>query len=276
MAKPSTVSNGQTIDAGHINDGYDWTDELVHDLPWKESVFRAADVNVDVVSAPATIDGAAISPVWTLESRRVLLLNQTNPIENGPWVWVDAAQPMVRPDDFTTAVQARCSVFRVRAGTYAEQMWTVTGDPDPGTSSVSLARVDVDAAKGYRLDEFAAATNPIQIVDGVAVTDAATVQQTSSFLAVDAKTANYTLTLSDVGKLITTDSNVTIPNNSNQAIPVGSQIGILATGGTPNVVDQSSVTLNGETTGAASLLMTVHQIVVATKIGPDVWNISGV
>lgn len=108
-----------------------------------------------------------------------------------------------------------------------------------------------------------------------ASTKAYTDMRAATFAAVDAKTAPYTLVADDVGKLITTNSDVTIPADAT-VIPVGSQVAILATAGTPNVLDAAGVTLNGETTGAASLPMTVHQIVVATKIAANTWNVSGV
>lgn len=97
---------------------------------------------------------------------------------------------------------------------------------------------------------------------------------------VSTKVAAFTpSTLADAGWLFVMDGDFdfTIPANATVAHPVGTQIGfLLAEGHTGNIVDEAGVTLNGETAGAGSLAMTPHQLVVATKLATDQWNVSGV
>jgi hypothetical protein len=70
-----------------------------------------------------------------------------------------------------------------------------------------------------------------------------------STLSIVEKNASYTLVLSDKDKLIEMNSssanNLTVPLNSAQAFPVGSQINILQTGtGQTTVAATSGVTIN--------------------------------
>ena len=70
-----------------------------------------------------------------------------------------------------------------------------------------------------------------------------------STLSIVEKTASYTLVLSDKDKLIEMNSSsansLTVPLNSAQAFPVGSQINILQTGtGQTTVAATSGVTIN--------------------------------
>jgi hypothetical protein len=70
-----------------------------------------------------------------------------------------------------------------------------------------------------------------------------------STLSIVEKTASYTLVLSDKDKLIEMNSSsansLTVPLNSAQAFPVGSQINILQTGtGQTTVAAASGVTIN--------------------------------
>jgi hypothetical protein len=70
-----------------------------------------------------------------------------------------------------------------------------------------------------------------------------------STLLIAEKTASYTLVLSDKDKLIEMNSSsandLTVPLNSEQAFPVGSQINILQTGtGQTTVAATSGVTIN--------------------------------
>jgi hypothetical protein len=70
-----------------------------------------------------------------------------------------------------------------------------------------------------------------------------------STLSIVEKNASYTLVLSDKDKLIEMNSssanNLTVPLNSSEAFPVGSQINILQTGtGQTTVAATSGVTIN--------------------------------
>jgi len=71
-----------------------------------------------------------------------------------------------------------------------------------------------------------------------------------SILNINEKTSSYTLVLSDKDKLIEMNSSsgntLTVPLNSSQAFPVGSQINILQTGTGQTTIDpvDSGVTIN--------------------------------
>lgn len=97
-------------------------------------------------------------------------------------------------------------------------------------------------------------------------------------LATNARTASYTLVLADSGKLVemgvASANNLTVPLNSSQAFPVGTQIHILQTGaGQTTIVPTSGVTINSE--GAKLKLKGQWAAATLVKRATDTWVVFG-
>jgi hypothetical protein len=94
----------------------------------------------------------------------------------------------------------------------------------------------------------------------------------------DAKTASYTLVLSDLGKVIrmnlSTANNLTIPPNSSVAFPIGSVINIVQIGtGQTTIVAGSGVTLRSESSKLK--VKARYALCGAVKIGTNEWVVFG-
>lgn len=92
-------------------------------------------------------------------------------------------------------------------------------------------------------------------------------------------TANYTLTLSDNAGAVITDNasanNVTIPNNSDVAFLIGTQITLIQKGvGQTSILAAAGVTLNFEFTSANKLIKQ-NSFAYALKIGTNEWMVTG-
>lgn len=144
---------------------------------YKESVLCASTANVNIASAPATIDG--IAPVSG--SSRVLLKNQTAPAENGIYIWNGAAAAMTRATDADADAELTSGSFvPVEQGTAnADTNWQLTTvDPVIGTTAITFSQFGSGAG-------FAAPTTQADAsaaVEGVATT----VMRSDAQLSVDA------------------------------------------------------------------------------------------
>lgn len=99
MVDPTSAQDGATKA---------YVDSVVHGLNWKDNVRAASTANVTVASPGASIDSVALAV-----SDRVLLKDQTDPIENGIYVWNGAATPMTRSADADTFPKLEAAVVRV-------------------------------------------------------------------------------------------------------------------------------------------------------------------
>lgn len=134
--KLTEVGDG-TVDTDGVNLAQ--VRQFIRDLDWKQSVRVASQVNVNVASPGASIDGVALSA-----GNRVLLKAQTAGAENGLYDWQGAAVPMIRSADadVNTEVTAGMVVI-VEEGTNADQLWLLTTN-NPiiiGTTVLSFARL---------------------------------------------------------------------------------------------------------------------------------------
>jgi hypothetical protein len=94
----------------------------------------------------------------------------------------------------------------------------------------------------------------------------------------DRKTADYTLVLTDAGKVIEinsgSDENVTIPPNSSVAFPTGTQIVVVRLGaGAVTIVEGSGVTTRSD--GDKNKIKTQYSSCVLIKHETDEWYILG-
>lgn len=93
-------------------------------LAWKPSVRAASTANVNLASAPASIDGVALAA-----NDRVLLKNQTTGSENGIYVYAATGSALTRATDMDTAAETSAATVLVTEGTAnKDTAWTQTAD----------------------------------------------------------------------------------------------------------------------------------------------------
>lgn len=145
------------VDGYH--EGYFWYNELTGDVfickdattgaadwvvvnkqvTWLEACRVASTANVNISSAPASIDGITLS-----QDDRVLLKNQTAGAENGIYVFNGAGSAMTRATDFDEDYEAEAAVtLLVQEGdTQADTFWVLTTDLPItiGTTALTFVR----------------------------------------------------------------------------------------------------------------------------------------
>jgi hypothetical protein len=87
---------------------YEQMNALIHGTSWKDSVRAASTGNINIASPGATIDSVAMA-----SGDRALLKNQTDPLENGIWIWNGAAVAMTRATDADLFAELESAVVRV-------------------------------------------------------------------------------------------------------------------------------------------------------------------
>ena len=96
-------------------------------------------------------------------------------------------------------------------------------------------------------------------------------------VGINSVATNYTLALSDSGKLIsaTTGLDINVPSNANVPFPTGSQILFYRAGAIGSVIftAESGVTIN--TPGSATEIASQHSIATLMKLGADNWVLGG-
>ena len=133
------------------------------------------------------------------------------------------------------------------------------------TSSTTSGRVSFDAS-----------ADKLYVGDGTQAVEFA-----SSTLITNARTASYTLALTDKDKLVEVSvasaNTVTIPTNASVAFPTGTQINVLQTGaGQTTISGTSGVTVNSTgATAASPKLRAQWSSATAIKRGTDTWVVIG-
>ncbi len=129
-------------------------------LFWIGSAVVLSDANV-ALTGEQTIDGVLTS------DDRVLLIAQTDPIQNG-W-WVTNSSAWSRPGDFSDGASAQSKTSMVSQGSvYADTQWTIdTDDPNAiiGTDTLSLVQIAAGGSITAIADD-ATATGQTIISDG--------------------------------------------------------------------------------------------------------------
>lgn len=105
----------------------------VNGIDWKESCRLATQININLASAPATIDGVAPS-----NGDRILVKSQTTLSENGIYIYNGSGSAMTRSADADedSEVTAMMTVGVSEGNTDADRVYTVTSN-DPLTVGVS-------------------------------------------------------------------------------------------------------------------------------------------
>jgi hypothetical protein len=119
----------------------------INGIDWKESARLATQVNINLASAPATIDGIAPS-----NGDRILVKSQTAPAENGIYIYNGAAAAMTRSADADedSEVTAMMTVGVSEGTVDADRIYTVTSN-DPlivGTSDMVFGVLPVNTFVG--------------------------------------------------------------------------------------------------------------------------------
>ena len=119
----------------------------INGIDWKESVRVATTANINLSSAPATIDGVTL-----VSGDRVLVKDQTVLSENGIYVFNGSGAALTRSADAdeNSEVTAMLTVGVSEGATQADQVYTVTSN-DPltlGTSDIEFSLLPVNTFIG--------------------------------------------------------------------------------------------------------------------------------
>lgn len=120
-----------------INKGY--VDNLIAGLQFIDTAVVAASIaNVNVSSAPASLDGIA----GTSGVSRWLLKNQTTASENGVYLFNGTGSALTRTTDASTGTQLANKTIPVSQGsTQADTWWTITNDTITiGTTAITIVQ----------------------------------------------------------------------------------------------------------------------------------------
>ena len=107
---------------------------MLNGLQWKPSVFAGTTSNINIASPGSTFDGLTATI-----GKRILLFGQTNPIENGVYIWNGATSAMTRSADMATSAELNNAVVEVDGGGTANggTVWRQqTANPTVGTSNI--------------------------------------------------------------------------------------------------------------------------------------------
>lgn len=128
----------------------DYVDDLFNSLDWKQSVQYASDKNVDLTAVHTLVndvDSAFLGGQLLVDEDRVLLRAQTNPAENGLYIWYTATSKFVRTLDSAQDSITCGATCYVDTGSFGGQVWlmesvdpiTVDTSPQVWTMLVSLS-----------------------------------------------------------------------------------------------------------------------------------------
>jgi hypothetical protein len=135
------------------------------------------------------------------------------------------------------------------------------------TSASAAALTDLSAFGRSLIDD----------ADAAAARATLNAEQVGVYAGIDTKTANYTLVLGDIGKLLLMDSSsareFTIPTNSSVAWPANAGLDLARIGtGAVTIKGATGVSINGVSAGTVSLPQR-YSGATAIKISTDAWYI---
>lgn len=119
----------------------------INGIDWKESARVATTANINLASAPAAIDGVTL-----VSGDRVVVKDQTDPIENGIYVFNGTGSAMTRSldADQDSEVTAMMTVAVSEGTVHADQVFTVTSNDNiiVGTSAIVFGILPVNTFVG--------------------------------------------------------------------------------------------------------------------------------
>ncbi len=136
-----SASGSQTMPIGALVE-IGWNDATLGATIYKISAQAVATANVNIASAPTTIDN------YTLVSGdRVLLTGQSSGSQNGPWVFNGAASALTRPPDYPSTVST--------IATFGMTIYIVNGTQNGGTfwrlTTTGVIIIDATATAWLRM-----------------------------------------------------------------------------------------------------------------------------
>lgn len=99
----------------------DYVDDALRAIDYKQSVRLAMSTNIDISVTCATLDSLSL-----VDEDRILLKGQTDPAENGIYIWYSATQLLSRTLDAADIFLNSGATVYVEEGTYAKTYWTLT------------------------------------------------------------------------------------------------------------------------------------------------------
>lgn len=162
-------------------------DAAVRGLDWKQEVVAASTANVNLAAPGTSLDGVTLTA-----NDRILLKDQTDPAENGIYIWTASGSALTRALDADSAAELSGATVTVQRGTVnADRVYRVTTD-DPitlGTTAITMAQVgggggSYTAGNGLTLsgsDFNVGAGNGIQVTADAINVDPSVVARKASF-----------------------------------------------------------------------------------------------
>lgn len=162
-------------------------------VQWKQPVRAASVGNVNIASAPASIDGVTLNP-----DDRILLKNQSSPVENGIYRFISVGFALSRADDMDNGSNAASSAMFVSEGTVnADVAFVETADP---------AIVGTDA---LTFTQFASIIGGVTSVASLGAGESLVVNGTGAVTLRSITEANGTIDVQTVGDEI----RISVPSN---------------------------------------------------------------
>ena len=131
-----------------------YVDSAVEGLAWKDSARVASAANINLASPGSSIDGIALSA-----NDRVLVKDQTDPAENGIYIWNGAATAMTRSLDASVFAELEQATITVEEGSSAhatfrqsaingtidtdDVIWTTFGSGAPAASESTAGIAEI-------------------------------------------------------------------------------------------------------------------------------------
>ncbi len=153
------ITNGADPQAGTDFTTQQWVQNLldarVNGQDWKASARLVANTNVNVASAPASIDGTAPA-----NGDRILLVGQTTPSQNGLYQYNGSGSALTRSTDADASaeVTAGMTVPVAEGTTFADTIWLLTTNDAVVLGTTGLTFTQVGGPGTY------AAGNGLQLV----------------------------------------------------------------------------------------------------------------
>ena len=121
-----------------------YVDNAISGLSWKQAVQTGSGANVTLATPGATIGGYTLAT-----GDRVLLIGQTDPYENGIYVFDTASTPLVRSNDANTFQELNNAAVFIQDGTYVDSGWVQTATLTSLTTGATQAWVQFSGAGAY-------------------------------------------------------------------------------------------------------------------------------
>lgn len=240
LAAPTAASDA-------VNKAY--ADALVAGLSWKDAVRVASTGNIDLSSAPTTIDGVTLT-----NGDRVLVKDQTASEQNGIYVFNGSGSAMTRASDMDAGAEFDGAAVFVMEGTQAGSGWTETATVAAvGTDPVSFSQFTGGALYTWGTG-LAASGNTINVNLGAGIA-----QLPSDEVGIDLYSGTA-LILTDDGTTPSTTSSAQLALLLNGSTLTQSASGLkIAAGGVTEVeINSSALNSNGGLVGGSGTKLGVN------------------